>query len=278
MGTGSGQDHGKGWPPFWANKPPTRRRVLSITLQNARVVFAIAEMIGNGIGPFDITLGWPGKAIGAAVGSFADDLPSRISSRLSGQLPGRAVHRELAPELSYGRHFSPPLRGARMAAVVALSYQYQGRWHLLLTVRSPHVADHAGQVCLPGGAVESGESHLDAALRELHEELGIRCDRVQVAGRLSSVYVFGSNFLVFPWVAFLDFRPTVWPNPSEVSRVLEVPLGALLDTRSWGRGQFAKGGLSFAAPYVLWEGHRIWGGTALILGELTALLREIAGE
>lgn len=209
---------------------------------------------------------------------FPDDFASRIERRLSQPPPGRRALREWSPELSYGRHYGPPSHNAKAASVAALLYRFQSIWHVLLTVRSIRLVDHAGQVSLPGGAVDPGETDREAARRELEEELGVSGREVDLVGRLSSVYLFASNFLVVPWVAFSPGRPNLRPNPDEVAEVLEVPLTALVDRTSWGRADITRRGLRFASPHFLWKGHRVWGGTAMILGELLAVAGEVSGR
>jgi 8-oxo-dGTP pyrophosphatase MutT (NUDIX family) len=205
---------------------------------------------------------------------FPADLHERVAKRLGDPLPGRSTHRAMGAELSYGRHTGEPPYGARRAAVIAPLYRHEGRWHVLLTVRSTRLANHSGQISLPGGAVEPGEASRTAALRELEEELGIEPRRLQVAGELSSVYVLASNFLVNPWIGFLRRRPLVRPNLAEVSRVLEVPLEDLTHPASRGAAIITRGALRFRAPHYAWQGHRIWGGTAMILSELITVLRQ----
>ena len=208
---------------------------------------------------------------------FPSDLPAKVQLRLGRLLPGRSAQRRFTPELSYGRQYGPPSHDTRDAAVVVLLCPLDGIWCLLLTVRSIHVVDHAGQISLPGGAVESGETSQDAALRELHEELGITPSSVQPLGRLSTIHLFVSNFLVTPWVAFAPRLPVIRPNSFEVAEVLEVPLSVLVDPNNHGRAVIQHRGFSFTAPHIIWQGHRIWGGTAMILGELIAVLGQLSG-
>jgi 8-oxo-dGTP pyrophosphatase MutT (NUDIX family) len=202
----------------------------------------------------------------------------RVADRLDYPLPGRRAHRVMAAELSYGRHTGDPPYGARQAAVVVPLYPSHGKWHVLLTVRSPHLANHSGQISFPGGGVEPGEPNRAAALRELEEELGIASRQLLVAGTLSALYVFASNFHVTPWIAFMEGRPAVRPNPAEVSRVLDVPLAALEDPACQGSAIIGRGGLRFRAPHYAWEQHPIWGGTAMILSELLTVWWEATGR
>ena len=155
-----------------------------------------------------------------------------------------------------------------------LLFRRAGRWHLPLTERPDTLMHHAGQISLPGGRVELGESSHAAAKRELHEELGIT-GAVGVLGRLSECYVFASDFLITPWVATVDFEPDWRPQAEEVQRVVELPLDVLLNEHAIGQLTIERGPLMFHAPcYRLGEA-RVWGATSIILSELADVLREL---
>lgn len=200
---------------------------------------------------------------------FAD----RLMARLAEPLPGRRAQRTFLPELAYGRHHGPPAHDARAAAVLALLYPVGETWYVPLTLRPSHLSDHAGQVSFPGGMCEPGESAEACAVRELHEELGAPAEPLRVLGRLSSVYVFASNFQVTPVVAITSRRPDFEPNPAEVARLLELPLAALEDQQLRGFHLIERGRLLFRTPHLEFDGARIWGATCLMLGELAALVR-----
>src|SRR5258708_19953746 len=85
-------------------------------------------------------------------------------------------------------------------------------WRLPLIVRPEHLEHHAGQIGLPGGMIESNESPAEAALRELHEELGVPSHEVELLGPLSPLYVYVSDNYVVPCVPFAARAPTFTPN------------------------------------------------------------------
>lgn len=204
------------------------------------------------------------------------DLPTALAERLAqGHLPGREAQRRLEPGLGFGRHFGPPTHRARPAAVVALLYPTPQGWRLPLTVRPTTLRGHAGQISLPGGVVEPGETSQTAALRELEEELGVARHCVRLLGRLSPLYVFVSEFQISPWVAAVAERPTFRPSPDEVSELLEIPLAHLLDPANRGVHRRRQRGIELTAPHFLWGRHRIWGATAMILSELVAAIAEV---
>ena len=112
------------------------------------------------------------------------EMPERLAARLMQKsLPGRAAQRRFEPSLCYSRHFGPPTIRARAAAVLALLYPHEGQWHLPLTVRPATLVAHAGQISLPGGAVDPGETGPQAALRELEEELASGAKRSNCSAR-----------------------------------------------------------------------------------------------
>jgi len=205
-------------------------------------------------------------------------LPEILALRLARPLPGPMVGSRFEPQPAWGRRYDEPAPGARSAAVLLLLYPHEGRWHLPLTLRPPHLPDHPGQVSLPGGALAPGETGRDAAVREFHEELGAAGHPIDLLGRLSPVYVAASNFLIQPWVAATARRPDMVPNPAEVEKLLEVPLDHLLDPANFGRHERTHQEQPCLAPHFSFPPYRIWGATCMILGELVTLLEEIGVE
>ena len=164
----------------------------------------------------------------------------------------------------------------RDAAVLILIYpDANGDAYLVLTERSPGGHRHAGQISLPGGAIDPADaSPAAAALREAAEEVGL--DPVQagvtVAGVLPLADVSVSGFMVAPVVAFAERPPTLKPDGYEVASVFSAPLsafvaGAPIEIVTDVRDGFT---LRYGA-YRVGE-HLVWGATAGILGRLGAFL------
>jgi 8-oxo-dGTP pyrophosphatase MutT (NUDIX family) len=98
---------------------------------------------------------------------------------------------------------------------------------VLLTRRAMHLRNHPGQWALPGGRVEPGESAADAALRELHEEVGLRLGPEAVLGQLDD-FPTRSGFAITPIVVWAGpVRTPLVPNPAEVASIHRVPLTEL---------------------------------------------------
>ena len=104
---------------------------------------------------------------------------------------------------------------------------WSARAALILTRRAAHLRDHAGQWALPGGRVESAETPEHAALRELHEEVGLELDMGAVLGRLDD-YVTRSGFVITPVVVWAGAARAMVPNPAEVQSIHRIPIEEFL--------------------------------------------------
>jgi 8-oxo-dGTP pyrophosphatase MutT (NUDIX family) len=204
----------------------------------------------------------------------ANDLPQRLAAALRANRRREQLRRSMSPELGYGRHAGPPPHTARHAAVVLLLFKRNGAWHLPLTERPVTLARHAGQISLPGGAVDEGETSTEAACRELREELGFDASP-KIIGRLSDCYVFASDFIVSPWLAVTDNKPIWRPHDREVATVVELPIALLLNDQAIGRLKIERGPLLFHAPSIRIGPTHVWGATCIILDELADLLSQL---
>ncbi len=200
-------------------------------------------------------------------------LVEALRGRLARSLPGPAAHLSMAPHrVRYPGALLPEGKDCRKAAVLVLLYPRAGETTLALTLRQPTLRDHSGQVSLPGGTIDAGETPEQAALREGWEEIGVPADRPDVLGRLTEIYIPPSNFCVQPVVAALDSGFEFRTQEAEVAELLEVPAGWLLDAGRRGVETREILGAPTEVPYVDIAGHHVWGATAMMLAELAEVL------
>ena len=204
----------------------------------------------------------------------SNDFPERLNQRLGQPLPGRAAQRAFAHELSYGRHHGPPRFDTTPAAVITLLCHENESLYVPLMLRPDSMRDHAGQICLPGGIVEAGESHQQCAVRELHEELGVPNDQVEIVGQLSPIVVYATSFEITPIVAYAAQGPDFAVNSVEVAELIRLPIDVLFDDTASNQMEIRKGPIRFMAPYFGYGHHQIWGATSLILAELSQVVRD----
>lgn len=167
----------------------------------------------------------------------------------------------------------PGFNPARIRNAAGLLLVFPGATdaEIVLTVRA-HTLRHAGQVSLPGGVVEAGETFEQAALREAHEEVGLRTDLVHIEGPLSPLDIPVSGFRLQPLVATMDSRPALRPSDDEVARILEASVDELSASRTVVWRAMSRGGETCNYPAFALHGVEIWGATAMVLAEFLALL------
>ena len=189
-----------------------------------------------------------------------------------GHLPGVEAQLRMAPQPRGGWKpgFAPDQ--ARPAAALLLLFPVEGQAAILLTKRSAGLPDHPGQVSLPGGAVDPGESIEEAALREAEEEVGLARAGVRVLGHLTPLHIPVSGFVLHPVVGVAARRPDMRPEPGEVDRIIEAPIHHLLDPGRHHRATRARDGYEFEMPYFDLDGEQVWGATAMVLAEFAAVL------
>ena len=206
--------------------------------------------------------------------ALAEALRERLGSPAERTIGGR----RFPTQLEYGRHRGPAPPGVRPATVVLLIYPQGGRWCIPFTLRPETLSVHAGQISLPGGAREAGESVEQCGLRELEEEIGVPAIAASILGRLSPIYVYRSNFLVQPLVAMASRIVQFRPDRTEVERLLEIPLSLWLDPSHYDRMWVARHSLRFLTPCFCFESYRIWGATFKVVCEFLDRTSDLIGS
>jgi 8-oxo-dGTP pyrophosphatase MutT (NUDIX family) len=160
------------------------------------------------------------------------------------------------------------------AAVLLALVEHADGLNVLLTERAAHLKHHAGQISFPGGRIEAGgETPVDAALREAHEEIGLEPRKVAIAGALDT-HVTGTGFSVTPVVGFIAGPFLARPDPAEVTGVFEVPLPHFLAPGAVQETYRERFGCRFRSYEFHYENRVIWGATAAILVTFRQILLE----
>lgn len=163
----------------------------------------------------------------------------------------------------------------RAAAVLIPIIEHHNGATVLLTKRTDHLAKHAGQISFPGGSVDAGDaSHVAAALRETHEEIGLDETFIHVHGSLDT-YRTGTGFEISPFVATVQPGFQLNIAEDEVAEVFEVPLAFFMDRSNHQRQSAVWRGRRrhyYAMPY---NDYFIWGATAAMLVNLIDILEAV---
>ena len=152
------------------------------------------------------------------------------------------------------------------AVLVPLYVDTAGETHAVFTRRRHDLKRHAGEISFPGGRREPGETLLEAALREAHEEIGLPPGDVDVVGALKPVGTFVTNYAIYPFVGVIE-PGTEWvPQAREVAEVLELPLEEVRAAHAEKR--LVRKGIPFRTDTYEVGDAMIWGATARIVADL----------
>ena len=191
-------------------------------------------------------------------------------------LPGLDAQLRMAPSPRVGWDPLKFPEGAANGAALLLVYPHDDTLHVALTVRGSGLRNHTGQVSLPGGRVDEGETFEAAALREATEEIGVDPSTVELLGRLTPLHIPVSGFLLHPIVGFTSMRPAFQRAEWEVARIIEAPVSLLSNPaviKREIRTRVVKGqSVDVDVPYFDIDGEKVWGATAMVLAEFCAIL------
>jgi 8-oxo-dGTP pyrophosphatase MutT (NUDIX family) len=201
-----------------------------------------------------------------------DDVVARLEEALRGPLPGAGAHALMAPRPRQQWPPGFPAERVRHAGGLLLVVPIDDQPHLVLTVRAHTLDRHGGQVSLPGGVIEPGETAEQAAFREAHEEVGLATNQARNLGALTPIDIPISGFRLHPVIAVADEHPVLRPADGEVARIIEARVADLIDPGhvEWRTQRRGEQTLDF--PVFLSDAVEIWGATAMVLAEFLALL------
>ncbi len=185
------------------------------------------------------------------LGHIEEALKTYKPSRLLGD---HTLNPDFAPQ--------PPFRNA--AVLLPLLAREDGL-SMLFTLRTAHLHAHAGQVSFPGGGAEPHDmDEVATALRESHEEIGLKPENVRVLGTLDH-YITRSGYRVRPVVGLVQGAPEWTPDSFEVAEIFEVPLSHILCPGNLSAQEVTREGVSRRYYACNWQDYYIWGATAGML-------------
>jgi 8-oxo-dGTP pyrophosphatase MutT (NUDIX family) len=161
---------------------------------------------------------------------------------------------------------APPEQLRQAAVLIAVTDRPEPG--VLVTHRPLTMRSHPGQAAFPGGKLDPGEDAVTAALREANEELGIDPREVQVIGT-SDPFRTRTGYDITPVLGVIPPDLPITPNPHEVADWFEPPLGFVLDPANRVPRTVEWEGAQRTYFEIIWQGHRIWGVTAAIIGNLS---------
>jgi len=166
-------------------------------------------------------------------------------------------------------------RGRHSAVLVALFSGERGA-EVVLTRRSQTLNNHKGEISFPGGRLDPGETPVEAALREAHEEVALDPGLVTVVGELDHIATMVSHSHIVPVVGTLAERPVLRASAGEVDRILTAPLVDLLDAEVYREERWGQPPLDRAIHFLELEDETVWGATGRIMVQLLSIATGVA--
>ena len=201
----------------------------------------------------------------------------QLKSRFLKPLPGESTQFLMAPFSRQRIHqIDPEKYNPQKSAVLILLYPIKNSIYTLLIQRPLYDGVHSGQVAFPGGRFEESDINLKTtALREAFEEVGIPIKEVEIIGQLTDLYIPPSNFLVTPFIGYVNLQPNFISEKKEVEKIIPVDLFSLNDIGI----KFEKiithsSGNNIKTPFYDIDGLTVWGATAMIISELNVIVEE----
>ena len=201
---------------------------------------------------------------------------SQLRAGLSRPLPGLEAQLRMAPRPRVGWDPLTFPDDARAGAALLLLYPHDDNVRIALTVRGSGLRNHTGQVSFPGGRVDAGETFEQAALREANEEVGVDPRTVEILGSLTPLHIPVSRYILHPIVGFTTMRPAFQRAEWEVARIVEAPVSVLHDPKTIKREMRTRvvngQTVEVDVPFYDIDGEKVWGATAMVLAEFSAIL------
>lgn len=195
-------------------------------------------------------------------------------------LLGEKSHSKMSPpyRLELVKKMKEHAKTAKHAGVMALFYPNTKReTHLVLILRKTYKGVHSAQVGFPGGKYEDDDKDLmQTAIRETEEEVGVPNTIVEIIKPMSPLYIPPSNFMVHPYIAVSEQTPKFVKQEDEVEDIIEVRLTDFLNESNILTTRVPTSfNVEVDVPAFKLNNHIVWGATAMMLGEIKDLLKQV---
>lgn len=205
---------------------------------------------------------------------------NQIKKRLSQRLPGDMARSKMAPSVRM------PMKGKWKfnekpieSSVCILLFPSENKIYFPLIKRAGGEHSHGGQISFPGGKYEKEDKDLKiTAIRETYEEIGIKVPEENILGRLSLLYVPVSNYMINPYVAFIDEAMSYNISKYEVQFMLEAELSSFFSDSNKFERVLHRGDIDIVAPFYSIKDEMVWGATAMILSEFEVLCGDLINK
>jgi 8-oxo-dGTP pyrophosphatase MutT (NUDIX family) len=200
---------------------------------------------------------------------------NELKKEIAKSLPGTQVQWRMASSDRLLKGFPrEPKEDSIPASVLILLYPEKGNINTIFIQRPEYEGIHGGQISFPGGKREPDDkSPVATALREASEETGIIPGNIEILGTLTPLYIPVSNIIVTPVTGWSSTKPDFTPLSSEVDFIIEADLSMFFNQSIIKTKPFLIRGEMIEIRYFDYEGHVIWGATAMILNELLEIIR-----
>lgn len=157
------------------------------------------------------------------------------------------------------------INGCREAAVLVPLQWVNGKWRVMLTLRTTTVEHHKGEISFPGGGRDPEDPDLLAtALRETEEEVGIPPAEIEIFGRLDEIFTI-PNYRVRPYVGRIPDAVSTRVQPDEIEELFYLPLSAFSTPGCFAETAILRNGAQVPLYFFQVQGYTVWGATARII-------------
>jgi 8-oxo-dGTP pyrophosphatase MutT (NUDIX family) len=164
------------------------------------------------------------------------------------------------------------------SAVLIPIYEKDGKCYIVFTKRTDHLAHHKGQISFPGGGRHKEDRDLQVtALRESHEEIGLKEEDVEVLGVLDDTVTETSYYRITPFVGLIPYPYEFTPEAFEVQDIFSLPIDDLMNKAKITVQDMSFGGKTIKVHTYEIGGRVIWGATAGILSRFFEIIRPLSG-